>query len=104
MVELRFPEHGVSIHAKCEFLNPSGSIKDRLAWTIVEEAERRGRLNADSTILECSSGNTGVAFAMLGAARGHRVTIVLSDTASRERRELIRQFGGEVVTFSGHDY
>jgi cysteine synthase A len=104
MVILPFPEHGVSIHAKCEFLNPSGSIKDRLARTIVDDAERRGLLHTDSIILECSSGNTGVAFAMLGAARGYRVTIVVSETASRERSDLIRQFGGDVVTFPGHDY
>lgn len=104
LVELNFPERGVVIHAKCEFLNPSGSIKDRLARTIIDDAEDRCILGPDSKILECSSGNTGVAFAMLGAARGHRVTIVISDTASRERCDLIRQFGGEVVTFPGHDY
>lgn len=104
VVSLGFPEHGVSIFAKCEFLNPSGSIKDRLARAVLDDAERRGLLAPDSIILECSSGNTGVAFAMLGATRGYRVVIVLSETASRERRDLIRQFGGEVVTFPGHDY
>lgn len=70
MVLLNFPEHGVAVHAKCEFLNPSGSIKDRLARTIVDDAVQRGLLRTESTILECSSCNSGVAFAMLGAARG----------------------------------
>lgn len=104
ILHLRFPEHERTIVAKCEFLNPSGSIKDRLARTIIDDAARRGLLRPDSIILECSSGNTGVAFSMLGAARGYRVKIVLSETASHERRHLIEQLGGEVVTFSGYDY
>lgn len=103
-VELTFPDQAEPIIAKCEFLNPSGSIKDRLAKAVLDEAEAHGRLQPDSIILECSSGNTGVAFAMQGAARGYAVTIVLSATASRERRALIEQFGGTVITFPGYDY
>jgi cysteine synthase A len=104
ILRLDFPEHARTIVAKCEFLNPSGSIKDRLARCVIDDAERRGTIKPDSIILECSSGNTGVAFAMLGAARGYAVTILLSAEASRERRQLIQQFGGKVLTFSGHDY
>jgi cysteine synthase A len=104
VLQLPFPEFDRTITAKCEFLNPSGSIKDRLARTVIDDAERRGLLNPESIILECSSGNTGVAFAMQGAARGYRVKIVLSEVASHERRHLIEQLGGEVITFPGHDY
>lgn len=88
-----------TIHAKCEFLNPSGSIKDRFAKGVVEDAERRGLLTKDSILLECSSGNTGIALSMVGAARGHRVTILMSQGASQERRLLIRRLGAELILF-----
>ncbi|HVT81504.1 MAG TPA: cysteine synthase family protein [Phycisphaerae bacterium] len=101
---LRFSAEGITLQAKCEFLNPSGSIKDRLAKTIFDDAEKRGLLRPDSIILECSSGNTGVALAMMGAARGYKVTIVISEKASRERMQLIRQLGGEVITFPASGY
>lgn len=104
MVNLRLSECNLSLFAKCEFLNPSGSIKDRLAKTIIDDAEERGLLKKNSIILECSSGNTGVAFSMLGASRGYGVTIVISESASRERRQLMEHFGAKVVTFSGDDY
>lgn len=104
LVPLVFREEGVTIHAKCEFMNPSGSVKDRFARAVIEDAERRGLLRPDSVILECSSGNTGVALAMIGAACGYKVTIVISEKASRERMQLIRQLGGEVVTFSAGGY
>ncbi len=96
---------GVTIHAKCEFLNPSGSIKDRLAQCIILDAEKRGLLQPDSIILECTSGNTGISLAMLGAALGHRVSILMSDSASGERRQLIQQLGAELILFkSGASY
>jgi cysteine synthase A len=100
LLPLRFEAEGLTVYAKAEFLNPSGSIKDRLALTIIEDAERRGLLREDSIILECSSGNTGISLAMVGAVTGHRVRILMSDTASIERRHLIRQFGAEVELFS----
>lgn len=99
LVALHFPEVNRTIHAKAEFLNPSGSIKDRLALCIIEDAERNGLLKPDSIILECTSGNTGIALAMVGAAKGIKVSILMSETASVERRHLIRQFGGEVILF-----
>lgn len=92
------PENRV-VHAKCEFLNPSGSVKDRLAKTIIEDAEQRGLLRPDSIILECTSGNTGVSLAMVGAAKGYAVTILMSERASEERRHLIRQFGARLILF-----
>ena len=99
MLPLRFAAEDRTIHVKAEFLNPSGSVKDRLALCIIEDAERRGLLRPDSIILECTSGNTGISLAMVGAAKGYRVKILMSDTASVERRYLIEQFGGEVQLF-----
>jgi cysteine synthase len=99
LVALPFPDAGVTLHAKAEFLNPSGSIKDRLAACILLDARERGLLRPDSVILECTSGNTGIALAMVGTALGHRVKILMSDTASIERRHLMRHFGAELQLF-----
>ncbi len=99
LVPLCFAPENATILAKCEFLNPSGSVKDRLAKCVLLEAEQRGVLRPDSTILECSSGNTGIALAMVGAAMGYRVTILMSSSASEERRRLIRQLGAELILF-----
>lgn len=98
-VPLRFEPEGVTLHAKCEFLNPSGSIKDRLAKCILTSAQANGLLSPDSVILECSSGNTGIALAMVGTALGYRVTILMSSSASEERRQLIRRLGAELILF-----
>lgn len=99
LLPLHFPAEGLTIYAKAEFLNPSGSIKDRLAVSIIDDAARCGQLTKNSIILECTSGNTGISFAMVGAIRGYRVCILMSDTASVERRHLIRQFGAELILF-----
>jgi cysteine synthase A len=98
-VPLRFALEGVTVYAKCEFLNPSGSIKDRFASAVIADAEERGALRADSIILECTSGNTGISLAMIGAARGCRVTILMSESASLERRQIMRHLGAELVLF-----
>ena len=99
LVPLRFEPEGLTLYAKCEFLNPSGSIKDRLAKTVLVDARERGLLRPDSIILECTSGNTGIALSMVGAALGYRVTILMSSTASEERRRLIRQLGADLIMF-----
>lgn len=104
LIPLHFEQENRTIWAKCEFLNPSGSIKDRLARTVVLEAESRGALTSDTTILECTSGNTGIAFAMIGAARGYKVAIVMSRRASGERRKIIRHFGAELILFDEPGY
>jgi cysteine synthase A len=104
IVALHFKAEEATILAKCEFLNPSGSVKDRFAAAVIEDAEERGLLKPDSIILECSSGNTGVALAMIGASKGYRVRIAISEKASRERRQLIEHFGGEVTTFREGGY
>ncbi|RYY58727.1 MAG: pyridoxal-phosphate dependent enzyme [Chitinophagaceae bacterium] len=105
VLPLHFSEHETTVWVKCEFLNPSGSIKDRIATYIIDDAEKKGLLKPDSIIVECSSGNTGVAMAMVGGARGYQVKILLSEGASPERRWLIRQLGAEVILFdSNGDY
>ena len=104
LIPLFFPDEQRTVWGKCEFLNPSGSIKDRLARTIVLDAEIRGELHSGSIILECTSGNTGIAFAMVGAARGYRVTIVMSENASGERRKIIEHFGAQLILFQANGY
>jgi cysteine synthase A len=99
LVPLHFQAEGVTIQAKCEFLNPSGSIKDRFSRCVLLDAEQRGLLRNDSTILECSSGNTGIGLSMIGAAMGYQVTILMSQGASEERRRLIRRLGAELILF-----
>jgi cysteine synthase B len=98
LIPLSFPGLAptVRVLAKAEWLNPGGSVKDRAARAIVLDAERRGRLPA-RRLLDASSGNTGIAYAMLGAARGFGVTICLPANASRERKALLRAYGAEVV-------
>ncbi len=99
MIELRqlAPGDGTRIFGKCEFMNPSGSLKDRMARHIVHKAEERGELKPGSTILEVSSGNTGIAFSMIGAAKGYRVIIMLPRTVSVERRRIITSLGAELI-------
>lgn len=89
-------ETGCTIMAKAEFLNPGGSVKDRIAKFIIEEAEKRGDLKPGDTILEVTSGNTGIAFSMVGARKGYRVVIVMPKTVSEERRKMIMSFGAEL--------
>lgn len=87
--------------AKLESFNPAGSVKDRVAKAMIETAEREGRLSASSTIVEPTSGNTGIGLAMMGAARGYRVVLTMPDTMSVERQNLLRAFGAEVVLTEG---
>jgi cysteine synthase A len=89
-------ETGCQIYAKAEYLNPGGSIKDRIAKAIILEAEKRGELKPGSTILEVTSGNTGIALSMVGAIRGYRVLIMMPKTVSEERRHMIQSLGAEL--------
>ncbi|MBC7926971.1 MAG: cysteine synthase family protein [Bryobacteraceae bacterium] len=88
---------GVHIYAKDESRNPGGSVKDRPAWNMIVEGERAGLLTSGKTILDASSGNTGIAYAMIGAARGYSVTICLPRNASHERKRILKAYGAEVV-------
>lgn len=90
------PGH-VQLYAKVESFNPGGSVKDRLALAIILDAERRGLLKPGQTVVEATSGNTGVALAMVCAARGYPFVAVMSETFSIERRKLIRAYGGKVI-------
>jgi cysteine synthase A len=85
------------IYAKAEFLNPGGSIKDRVALAMLEGAERDGRLRPDSIIIEPTSGNTGIGLALVGRLKGYRVVIVMPEGMSQERKKLIRALGAELV-------
>jgi cysteine synthase A len=87
---------GCEIYGKAEFLNPGGSVKDRIARAIVEAAEADGRLREGSTILEVTSGNTGIALSLVGGIKGYRVVIVMPKTVSEERRQMIRSLGAEL--------
>ena len=88
---------GENIYAKAEFLNPGGSIKDRVALAMLEGAERDGRLKPDSVIVEPTSGNTGIGLALVGCIKGYRVRIVMPEGMSEERKKLIRALGAELV-------
>ncbi|WP_420368409.1 cysteine synthase A [Curtobacterium sp. L1-20] len=94
-------EGGAEVLAKLEFYNPGSSVKDRLGVAIVDAAEASGELQAGGTIVEGSSGNTGIALALVGAARGYRVVIAMPETMSVERRALVRAFGAEIVLTPG---
>lgn len=88
---------GVAIHAKAEFLNPGGSVKDRAALRMILDGERSGELTPRTVILDSTSGNTGIAYAMIGAARGYRVRLVMPTNVNAERRQLVLAYGAEIV-------
>ncbi|HEX3877395.1 MAG TPA: cysteine synthase family protein [Bryobacteraceae bacterium] len=88
---------GVEILAKAEYFNPGGSVKDRAATNMVLDGERSGKLNHNRIILDSTSGNTGIAYAMIGASRGYRVKLVLPGNASEERKRILKAYGAETV-------
>ena len=92
---------GARLLAKLEYLNPAGSVKDRVAKAMVEDAEAKGLLKEGSVIIEPTSGNTGIGLALMGAVRGYRVIIVMPDTMSVERRQLTKAYGAELVLTPG---
>ncbi|KQX06494.1 MULTISPECIES: cysteine synthase A [unclassified Leifsonia] len=94
---------GATVLAKLEFYNPSASVKDRLGVAIVDAAEASGALQPGGTIVEGTSGNTGIALAMVGAARGYKVVLTMPETMSKERRALLRAYGAELVLTPGSD-
>ncbi|MCG2691167.1 cysteine synthase A [Candidatus Parcubacteria bacterium] len=91
----------VNIYAKIEGVNPGGSIKDRIALKMIEQAEAKGELTKAKTIIEATSGNTGIALAMIGAVRGYKVEIVMSEAVSVERRKMIQAFGAKATLTDG---
>src|SRR5687768_4902743 len=103
LIELRRVGDGVTVLAKLESQNPSGSVKDRPALAMVEAAEREGKLGEGSVVVEATSGNTGIALAMISAVRGYRCILVMPEDMSVERRRILRAYGAEIVITPAED-
>jgi len=97
------PSPQVSIFAKLEGSNPGGSVKDRIAYAMIRDAEGSGRLRKGDTVLEATSGNTGIGIAMVGAALGYRVVLVMPECVSMERRKILEAFGAELILSPGNE-
>lgn len=103
-IQKLIPNSKVNIFVKLEGQNPSGSIKDRIALAMVKKAEKEGILTNDKTIIEPSSGNTGISLAMIGAVKGYKVKIVMPETVSIERRKIIKAFGADLILVKEQDW
>ncbi len=95
LFEREFPR--VEVHAKAEWFNPGGSVKDRAALSMIEDGEKRGALTRDKTIIDSTSGNTGIAYALIGAAKGYRVQLVMPRNVSAERKALVSAYGAQIL-------
>ncbi|MFN2405742.1 MAG: PLP-dependent cysteine synthase family protein [Pyrinomonadaceae bacterium] len=97
LLRLRLINTDVPVFAKAEHLNPGGSVKDRAALSMILQGERSGKLKSGMTILDATSGNTGIAYAMIGASRGYPVKVCLPKNASKQRKQILRHYGVEIV-------
>jgi cysteinyl-tRNA synthetase len=96
------PVPGVEIYAKLEFMNPGGSVKDRPALNMIEQAEKSGELTKDKIVLEATSGNTGIGLAMVCAVKGYKMLFTMSESASEERRKILRAYGADILLTAAH--
>ncbi|MGH7777737.1 MAG: PLP-dependent cysteine synthase family protein [Candidatus Dormibacterales bacterium] len=99
LFEREFP--GLEVYAKAEWFNPGGSVKDRAALAMIEAGEREGLLGPGRILIDSTSGNTGIAYAMVGAAKGHPVTLVMPDNVNEERKQVVTAYGAEIVYSDG---
>lgn len=95
-ITMDLPEN-IEVYAKAEFMNPGGSVKDRAALAMISAGEKSGELTRNKTILDATSGNTGIAYAMIGAARGYKVTLTLPKNASAARKKILKLYGAEII-------
>lgn len=101
LIQLQSPENSANLWGKLESANPGGSIKDRIAKAMIEQAEREGLLKPGDVIVEPTSGNTGIGLSLVGAAKGYRIVLTMPDTMSQERRRLLGAFGAELILTPG---
>ena len=102
LIPIRLGE--LTVWGKCEFMNPGGSVKDRMATYILNDAERRGLIKQGDTLIEATSGNTGIAFAMLSAERGYNMKIVMPSNMSEERKQMLKFYGAELIEVDAGDF
>ena len=104
LVEIKHinPNPGVTILAKLEYMNPGGSVKDRAALYMIEAGEKSGELTRDKTVIEATSGNTGIGLAMVCAVKGYRLLLAMSESASAERQMIMKARGAEILLTPGH--
>jgi len=102
LIPIRFG--GYTVWGKCEFMNPGGSVKDRMATYIINDAEFRGLIKRGDTLIEATSGNTGIAFAMLAAERGYKMKIVMPSNMSEERKQMLKFYGAELIQVEPGDF
>ena len=103
LLKLKDNNDSGEVYVKLEYFNPGGSVKDRIALGMIEDAENKGILKAGDTIIEPTSGNTGIGLAMIGSTRGYNVILVMPDTMSVERQKLMKAYGAKVILTPGKD-